>query len=53
MARAQVEAVDGVSIASPMTSLPMIYEQDGRKSPIFFMVLDSAGGGRPRCAVDA
>lgn len=44
MARAEVEAVEGVRIAHPMTALPIIYEKDGRKSPLFLFVVDSAGG---------
>jgi putative ABC transport system permease protein len=43
MARAQVEAVDGVRVAHPMTALPVIYEKDGRKSAIFLAVVDSIG----------
>jgi putative ABC transport system permease protein len=43
-ARAQVEAVDGVRVAHPMTALPVIYERDGRKSPVFLAVVDSIGG---------
>lgn len=42
--RREVEAVEGVEIAHPITSLPAIYEQDGRKTPVFLMVYDSAGG---------
>jgi putative ABC transport system permease protein len=44
MSRAQVEAVEGVSVAHPMTTLPIIYEKDGRKSALFLFVVDSAGG---------
>jgi putative ABC transport system permease protein len=44
MTRAQVEAVEGVRVAHPMTALPIIYEKDGRKSALFLFVVDSAGG---------
>lgn len=43
MARAQVEAVEGVHQAHPMTALPVIYEKDGRKSAVFLAVVDSLG----------
>jgi ABC-type antimicrobial peptide transport system permease subunit len=46
MARAQVESVQGVTVANPMTALPLIYEKDSRKSAIFLFVVDSAGGPR-------
>lgn len=44
MTRAQVEAVEGVRVAHPMTALPIIYEKGGRKSALFLFVVDSAGG---------
>ncbi|HSF84860.1 MAG TPA: ABC transporter permease, partial [Acidimicrobiia bacterium] len=44
MTRAQVEAVEGVRVAHPMTTLPIIYEKGGRKSALFLFVVDSAGG---------
>lgn len=44
MSREQIEAVDGVVEAHPMTIVPVIYERHGRKTPIFFMVYDTAGG---------
>ena len=44
MARAQVESVQGVRIANPMTAQPFIYEKDGRKNALFLFVIDSAGG---------
>jgi putative ABC transport system permease protein len=43
MTRAQVEGVEGVRLANPMTTLPIIYEKDGRKSALFLFVVDSAG----------
>lgn len=44
IARAQVEAVEGVRVAHPMTALPVIYERDDRKSAVFLAVVDSIGG---------
>jgi len=46
--REQIEAVDGVVEAHPITMVPVIYEQAGyRKSPVFFVVYDTAGGPSP------
>lgn len=50
MTRGQVEAVPGVRVAHPMTTLPIIYEKDGRKSALFLFVVDSAGGPRETIA---
>jgi len=45
VSRQQIEAVDGVVEAYPITMVPVIYEQPGyRKSPIFFVVYDVGGG---------
>ena len=44
LAREQVEAMEGVRLAHPMTTLPLIYEGGGRKSAIFLVVTDSVGG---------
>ncbi|VAW83818.1 hypothetical protein MNBD_GAMMA18-1165 [hydrothermal vent metagenome] len=45
MSRQQIEAVDGVVEAYPITMVPVIYEQQGyRKSPVFFVVYDIGGG---------
>lgn len=47
LSRERVEAIDGVVAAHPMTMVPVIYSQAGyRKSPIFFVVTDTAGGPR-------
>jgi len=45
--RARVESVEGVRAAHPMTALPLIFEQGGRKSPIFLTITDSVGGPDP------
>ncbi|MEJ2130422.1 MAG: ABC transporter permease [Gammaproteobacteria bacterium] len=44
--RQDVEAVDGVKIAHPLTGISVIYEyeQDDRRSPMFLLVYDSGGG---------
>ncbi len=45
VSRQQIEAVDGVVVAHPITMVPVIYEKHGyRKSPIFFVVYDIGGG---------
>ena len=44
LSRARIEAVEGVKEAHPMTMVPVIYQQDGHKRPIFFVVYDTAGG---------
>lgn len=42
--RLDVEAVDGVRVAHPLTGISIIYERDGRRTPIILLVYDSAGG---------
>lgn len=45
LSRQRVEAVDGVVEAYPITMVPVIYQKPGfRKSPVFFVVYDVAGG---------
>lgn len=44
--RQEVEAVDGVAIAHPLTGILAIYEQDDRSTPIYLFVYDTAGGPR-------
>ncbi len=44
MSRAQIEAIEGVEQANPMTLVPVIFERHGRKTPIFFTVYDTLGG---------
>jgi putative ABC transport system permease protein len=39
-----VEEVDGVKTAHPVTALSVIYDRDGRKMPIIILVYDTAGG---------
>ncbi|NOX72812.1 MAG: ABC transporter permease [Alphaproteobacteria bacterium] len=43
-ARAEVEAVKGVKASHPLTSLAVIYEKNGRTTPIIVLVYDDAGG---------
>jgi FtsX-like permease family protein/MacB-like protein len=42
--RAEVEARPGVVSAEPLTLLSLIYERDGRLTPIFILVYDTRGG---------
>jgi len=45
LSRRRVEAIEGVVEAHPFIMVPVIYEKEGyRKSPIFFVVYDTAGG---------
>jgi ABC-type antimicrobial peptide transport system permease subunit len=45
LSREAIESIEGVKEAHPVTSVPVIYEQQGyRKSPVFFMVYDIGGG---------
>ncbi|MFQ6004464.1 MAG: ABC transporter permease [Woeseia sp.] len=43
-ARRDVEAVEGVATAHPLTGISVIYEQANRRTPIFLLVYDSGGG---------
>ena len=48
LSRERIEAIDGVITAHPITMVPVIYEKQGyRKSPVFFVVYDTRGGGGP------
>lgn len=42
--RQQIEAVPGVAMAHPLTGLPVIYERNGVRTPIFLFVYEDAGG---------
>jgi len=42
--RAAIEAIDGVDTAHPMALVPVIYQRGDRKTPIFLVVYDTAGG---------
>ena len=42
--RAEVEAVPGVRVADPLVSVPVIYERNGRRTPITVIGYDTAGG---------
>jgi len=45
LSRRRIEAIEGVVEAHPFIMVPVIYEKEGyRKSPIFFVVYDTAGG---------
>lgn len=43
-ARSEVESVDGVITANPLTGIPLIYEQDGVRAPLLLFVFDTSGG---------
>jgi putative ABC transport system permease protein len=45
-ARFDVEAAEGVAVAHPLTAIPIIYDQGGRRTPIFLLVYDTGGGPR-------
>lgn len=42
--RMDVEAIDGVSSAHPLTGISAIYEHDGLSTAVFLLVYDSHGG---------
>jgi len=44
LTREKVEALPGVVDAKPLTILMLIYEQNDRRTPIFTLVYDDAGG---------
>jgi len=44
LTRLAVEDVDGVREAHPLTGLPIIYNRDGRRTPVFLFVYDDLGG---------
>jgi len=45
LSRRVIESIEGVEVAHPITSVPVIYEKKGyRKSPVFLMVYDTGGG---------
>ncbi|MDH3694673.1 MAG: ABC transporter permease [Gammaproteobacteria bacterium] len=44
LTRIQVEAIEGVATAHPLTAIPVIYDKDGSKTPVFVWVYDSKGG---------
>ncbi len=43
-ARDDVEAVDGVVAAEPLTGIPVIYAEGEQRTPIFLFVYDTGGG---------
>jgi putative ABC transport system permease protein len=48
--RLDVESVEGVKNAYPLTSISAIYRKDGRKNPVYIFVYDKKGG--PTSLVD-
>lgn len=46
LARGEIETVSGVRAVHPMTAVPVIYEKQGRRTPILVFVIDTKGGPR-------
>jgi ABC-type antimicrobial peptide transport system permease subunit len=44
LARGEVEAVEGVLSAHPITAIPVIYEKANRRTPVYVLVYDTKGG---------
>ena len=44
LARAEIEAVPGVVAAHPITAIPIIYNKDNIRTPIYVIVFDTLGG---------
>ena len=44
LARNEVESVEGVKNAHPITALPVIYEKDNIRTPVYVLVYDTWGG---------
>jgi ABC-type antimicrobial peptide transport system permease subunit len=44
LARANVESVDGVINAHPITAIPIIYEKNNKRTPVYVLVYDTRGG---------
>jgi hypothetical protein len=42
--RADVESVNGVVNAHPITAIPIIYEKNNRRTPVYVLVFDTKGG---------
>ncbi len=50
LSRADVEAVQGVIDAHPITAIPIIYEKNNLRTPVYVIVFDTRGG--PTSIVD-
>jgi len=44
LSRLAIEEIDGVVNAHPLTTLPIIYNNDDRRTPVFILVYDTLGG---------
>jgi len=44
LARAEVESIEGVVNAHPITAIPIIYNQDNVRTPVYVIVYDTLGG---------
>lgn len=53
LTREEVEAIPGVKMAHPLTTLPAIYDKHQHKMPIFIFIYDTKGGPADFLAGDA
>ncbi len=44
LSRGEVESVEGVINAHPITAIPVIYEEDNIRTPVYVLVYDTRGG---------
>ena len=44
LSRAEVEAVEGIVNAHPITAVPIIYSKNNIRTPVYVLVYDTAGG---------
>ncbi len=44
LSRMEVENIDGVVNAHPLTAIPIIYSKDNMRTPVYVLVYDSKGG---------
>lgn len=44
MSRAEIESVDGIKEAHPITAIPIIYNKNNIRTPVYVIVYDTAGG---------
>lgn len=44
LSRSDVEEIDGVADAHPITSIPVIYVKENKRTPVYVLVYDTRGG---------
>jgi len=44
LSRSEVESVSGVINAHPLTTIPIIYEKNNKRTPVYVLVYDTKGG---------